>query len=172
MAVFDADADADVDELVGIVGVATAAVDVTRTVEVCPALFVVVMTIVVGGCEVVGGGVVAELGGGVVVSWLDVVGGVVDEVLLELSCDVVDDEKRLVVAAVVGSALLTADAGLLLASELDGGSEELVGDEDGGWAADVTVGVLVELEAIVNCLYFRRPDRLQVPMSARRTIVD
>lgn len=94
-----------------------------------------------GGDEVVGVGVVLVVEGGV-----DVEGGGEEEVV---------NIEELEEVGVIEEALEITGVGLLLAFELDiGGSDVLEGGGDG---VDAEVGagpvsVLVELEAIVNCL--------------------
>ena len=160
-----ADDEAEVELEVELVGVVDA-VDVTTRV------------VVFGGCDVV-------LDGGCVV--LDGVVEVVDE------DDVVEDEDVVVldvvevmidVEEVMGilevseeeeSVVETVGVGLLLAMELDDvGSEELVGEVVGAAWVDVDImeAVLVELEAIVNCLCPSLTGCLKVGMSvnnSRRT---
>jgi hypothetical protein len=139
-----ADDEDEVEDEVELVGVLLA-VDVTKKV------------VVLGGCDVV-------LDGGCVV--LDGVVEVVDEedvvededvvvVDVELVIDV-EDVGILEVSEEEESELETVGVELLLAMELDDvGSEELVGEVVGAAWVDVDImeAVLVELEAIVNCLY-------------------
>jgi hypothetical protein len=157
-----ADDEAEVEVEVVLVGV-VAAVDVT------------IRVVVFGGCDVV-------LDGGCVV--LDGVVEVVDEE------DVVEDEDVVVlevveimidVEEVVGilevseekeSVVETVGVGLLLAMELDDvGSEELVGEVVGAAWVDVDIMevVLVELEAIVNCLCPSLTGCLKVGMSVNNS---
>lgn len=103
------------------------------------------------GVEVVGGVVLEEVDKGV------------DEVLS------IEEERVLEVSGV----LLETGVELLLAIELDGGTEVLVGD-DGVWVDVVgtPVSVLVELVDMVNCLLNTSfLGRLYVAMSAKRNLI-
>jgi hypothetical protein len=103
------------------------------------------------GVEVVGGVVLEEVDKGV------------DEVLS------IEEERVLEVSGV----LLETGGELLLAIELDGGTEVLVGD-DGVWVDVVgtPVSVLVELVDMVNCLLNTSfLGRLYVAMSAKRNLI-
>ena len=104
------------------------------------------------------------------------VGVEVDEgVVLEGVDEVVDDELSIIEEEVleVSGVELETGGGLLLAIELDDGTEVLEGD--GGAWVDVVgtpVSVLVELVDIVNCLlktsFLGRPS---VAMSAKRNLI-
>lgn len=157
-AVLDADEDDDVDVPV-FVGRSPPWVEVLKTVTVDPPGSVVVP---MGVDE---GGVVGVVGVGVVVGEgvsLDVVGGgedVVGSVEEEEGLGVKEEEDG-------------TGGGLLLAIELDVGSEVLVGDDEGGEVVGTPVFVLeVELVAIVNCLLNTSfLGCLEVAMSAKGTL--
>jgi hypothetical protein len=138
-AVAPLDADDEVDEPV-FEGRPPPWVDVWNTVTVEPPAVVVKMGVdEAGGDEVVGVGVVLVEEGGV-----DDEGGGVEEVL---------NIEELEELGVIEEELEITGVGLLLAIELDGGSEVLEGD---GVDEEVDAGPVsvleVELEAIVNCL--------------------
>jgi hypothetical protein len=134
------DEDDDVDEPV-FVGVSPPWVEVLKMVTVDPPGSVVVPTGVDdGGVETVGVGVV--VGEGVL---LDVVGGVVDEELI-----IVEEEE----GEGVLEGVVETEEGLVLAIELDVGSDVLVGDDDGEEVVGGTPEFVLEVElvAIVNFL--------------------
>jgi len=140
-----ADDEDEVEDEVELVGVLLA-VDVTKKVVV-PGGCVVVLD---GGCVVLDGVVEVVDEEEDVVEDEDVVE--VDE--LELMIDV-EEDMILEVDEEEESELETVGVGLLLAMELDDvGSEELVGEVVGAAWVDVDImeAVLVELEAIMNCL--------------------
>jgi hypothetical protein len=139
-----ADDEAEVELEVELVGVLLA-VDVTKRVVVSGGCDVVL----VGGCVVLDG-VVEVVDEDDVVEEEDVV--VVD--VVELMIDV-EEVVGILVVSEEESEVETVGVGLLLAMELDDvGSEELVGDVVGAAWVDVDImeAVLVELEAIVDCL--------------------
>jgi hypothetical protein len=160
-----ADDEDEVEDEVELVGVLLA-VDVTKKVVVLAGCDVVLD----GGCVVLDG-VVEVVDEEDVVEDEDV--GVVD--VVELVIDVEEDVGILEVSEEEESEAETVGVGLLLAMELDdAGSEELVGEVVGAAWVDVDImeAVLVELEAIVNCLCPSLTGCLKVGMSvnnSRRT---
>lgn len=132
--------------------------------------------VVFGGCDVVLDGGCVVLDGVVeVVDEDDVVED--DDVVLDVDELMIDVEEVVVleVNEEEESEVETVGVGLLLAMELDDiGSEELVGEVVGAAWVDVDImeTVLVELEAIVNCLCPSLTGCLKVGMlvnNSRRT---